>query len=159
MKNEPGPHALELRIPPAAVVFLVGLSMWLVRRFAPGFNFDLPFRALVAVACGAAGLGAAALGFAAFRRAKTTVNPMKPGSSSSLVRSGIYRVTRNPMYLGFLAMLMGWFALNANFLGLLALPAFVLYMNRFQIAPEERALRGIFGDDFRAYCAVVRRWI
>ena len=108
---------------------------------------------------GLLGVIACALGILEFKRAKTTVNPTKPESSSSLVRSGIYRHTRNPMYLGFLLILVGWATLTANILAFLVLPVFVLYMNRFQIKPEERALTLIFGDEFKAYCSTVRRWI
>ena len=94
-----------------------------------------------------------------FRRAKTTVDPTKPDSASSLVRTGIYRRTRNPMYLGFLLILTGCAAALANLTSFLILPAFVVYMNRFQIKPEERALASIFGDDFKAYYSEARRWI
>jgi len=94
-----------------------------------------------------------------FRRAKTTVNPMKPESASALVASGIYRYSRNPMYLGFLLMLLGWALWLSNASALLLLPAFVLYMNRFQICPEERALLSLFGPDYMQYRARVRRWL
>lgn len=105
------------------------------------------------------GLVACTLGWIEFRRAKTTVNPTKPESSSTLVKTGIYRGTRNPMYLGFLLMLAGWAIFIGNVLSLLGLPAFAFYMNQFQIKPEERALASIFGDEFRAYRSNVRRWI
>lgn len=105
------------------------------------------------------GIVACALGVLEFKWAKTTVNPTKPQSSSALVKSGIYRRTRNPMYLGFLLILIGLAILTANLVAFLILPAFALYMNQFQIKPEERALTSIFGDEFRAYCSSVRRWI
>ena len=99
------------------------------------------------------------MGFASFRRAKTTVNPMKPDSASSLVVSGIYDLTRNPMYLGFLVILVGWAFFLSNALGFIFLPLFVLYMNRFQIEPEERALASVFGEAFASYRSRVRRWL
>ena len=108
---------------------------------------------------GLSGVVTCTLGILEFKRAKTTVNPTKPGLSSSLVRSGIYRHTRNPMYLGFLLILVGWATWTANLLAFVVLPVFVLYMNRFQIKPEERALTSIFGDEFKAYCSETRRWI
>ena len=98
-------------------------------------------------------------GVVAFRRAKTTVNPMKPDTASSLVVSGIYRYTRNPMYLGFLLLLMAWAAALSNVLALVSLLAFVLYMNRFQIVPEERMLASRFAQDYAEYRARVRRWL
>jgi protein-S-isoprenylcysteine O-methyltransferase Ste14 len=95
----------------------------------------------------------------AFRRAGTTVNPMKPESSSSLVVSGIYAFTRNPMYLGFLFALLAWAIYLSHPAAFLVLPLFVWYMNRFQIEPEERALASLFGEAFTTYAARVRRWL
>jgi protein-S-isoprenylcysteine O-methyltransferase Ste14 len=84
---------------------------------------------------------------------------MKPESSSSLVVSGIYKLTRNPMYLGLLLVLLGWAIYLTNVLVFLLLPAFILYINRFQIAPEERALTALFGQEFAAYKSRTRRWL
>jgi protein-S-isoprenylcysteine O-methyltransferase Ste14 len=105
------------------------------------------------------GLCIALSGVVAFRRAGTTINPMKPGSSSSLVEAGIYSVTRNPMYLGVLLLLLAWAIYLANVLTVLFLPGFVWYMGRYQIEPEERALTALFGPEFTAYAARVRRWM
>jgi protein-S-isoprenylcysteine O-methyltransferase Ste14 len=99
------------------------------------------------------------LGVASFKRAKTTINPMKPESSSSLVISGIYKLSRNPMYLGFLLVLVGWAVLLSNALAFVFVPAFIFYMNRFQIDPEEKALAGKFGQEFLDYKSRVRRWL
>ena len=98
-------------------------------------------------------------GVVSFRRAKTTVNPLKPEQASSLVTSGIYRWSRNPMYVGFALFLVAWAAWLASPWTLLGVAGFVLYMNRFQIGPEERALASLFGIDFNHYCASVRRWL
>jgi protein-S-isoprenylcysteine O-methyltransferase Ste14 len=75
------------------------------------------------------------------------------------VRSGVYSFTRNPMYLGFLLVLVGWATFLSNALAFLILPAFILYMNRFQIEPEERALASLFAEEFVAYKSRVRRWL
>ena len=72
---------------------------------------------------------------------------------------GVYALTRNPMYLGLLLVLTGWAIFLSNVLGFVFLPAFVLYISRFQIAPEERALTSLFGRDFVAYKSRVRRWL
>ena len=152
-------HALELKVPPVALVIVAAGCMWLGAAWTPTLNVRVPFRPVTASLFGLLGLITCSLGVVEFKRAKTTVNPTKPQSSSSLVTSGIYRRTRNPMYLGFLLMLAGWAAARANLVAFLALPAFVLYMNEFQIKPEERALMSIFGDEFRAYCSSVRRWV
>jgi protein-S-isoprenylcysteine O-methyltransferase Ste14 len=151
--------ALELKIPPVALVIVAAVLMWLGSAYAPGLNVEFPFQSVIAWVIGLLGLITCILGVVAFKRAKTTVNPTKPESSSSLVTSGIYRRTRNPMYFGFLLMLTGWAAARANMVAFLALPTFVLYMNHFQIKPEERALMSIFGDKFKNYCSSVRRWI
>ncbi|MNJ74873.1 hypothetical protein D3C77_718740 [compost metagenome] len=87
------------------------------------------------------------------------VNPLKPASASALVTSGIYRVTRNPMYLGFALVLAAWTVFLASPFTLLGIAAFVLYIDRFQILPEERALHQLFGEAMDEYCARVRRWI
>jgi protein-S-isoprenylcysteine O-methyltransferase Ste14 len=152
-------HFLELKIPPAALVLLAALLMWLGSSLVPGFTFHFQFQRIVAWSFILVGVIVSARGFIQFKRAKTTVNPTKPESSSSLVTSGIYQRTRNPMYLGFFLTLLGWAIWTANVLSFAVLPLFVLYMNRFQIKPEERALARIFGDEFKTYCSQVRRWI
>lgn len=159
MATKTGKQALELKVPPVALVLIFGLAIWLGRAFAPAFNVQLPFRWIVAWSFGLLGVVMAASGVLDFKRAKTTVNPTTPQSTSSLVNTGIYRHTRNPMYLGFLLILVGWATSTANILAFLALPLFIAYMNRFQIKPEERALGSIFGSEFEKYCSTVRRWI
>lgn len=150
---------LELKVPPLALVFLAGGCMWLITRAVPAFGLVSPAHVAPAVGVVIIGLVIAGMGIVSFRMAKTTVNPMKPESSSTLVVTGIYRMTRNPMYLGFLSILFGWGIFLSNILALLILPSFVLYMNRFQIEPEERALTNLFGRAFVTYRDRVRRWI
>ena len=152
-------HALELKVPPVAVVLFMAALMWLVARAVPVFEIALPARGFLAVGLAVTGMVASLSGVVSFRRANTTVNPMKPDSSSSLVSSGVYALTRNPMYLGFLLVLAGWAVFLSNVLGLLLLPMFVFYMNRFQIEPEEKALAILFGPAFIAYQSRVRRWL
>ena len=122
-------------------------------------NFTFSARGEWAAAFGLVGVACSALGVAAFRHARTTVNPLTPDATTALVVSGIYRVTRNPMYLGFLLLLIAEIVWLANPVALLVAPAFVLYLNRFQIGPEDIALRSRFGAEFNAYATRVRRWI
>lgn len=152
-------QGLELKVPPVALVLITGVLMWLGAWSVPRLGFPMPGRFYVA--CGMALIGTlvSILSVVSFRRARTTVNPMKPESTSSLVVAGIYGVTRNPMYLGFLLMLLGWGAWLSNVLTLLPVAGFVVYMTIFQIRPEERALEEHFGPDFAAYRNQVRRWI
>ena len=137
---------LELKIPPLAVGLIVGGLMWLAKRAAPALSFAFPGRQAVAIIVAIAGVTIIGIGIVSFSRAKTTVNPMKPDSASSLVVSGIYGRTRNPMYLGFFVILIGWAIFLSNALAFACLPLFILYMNRFQIEPEERALASLFGE-------------
>ena len=152
-------HVLEVRVPPPAVALLTGGLMWGVAWTSPEFGFALRGREFLAGALAATGMVICGIGVAAFLRTRTTLNPMKPESSSTLVVSGLYKVTRNPMYLGMLLALAGWAFFISNVLAFLVLPGFVVYMNRFQIEPEERALASRFGDEFLRYAARVRRWI
>jgi len=152
-------RALELKVPPPAFALFIALLMWLVSWAMPHLGFDFPGRVLIAVGLALAGTIIAVSGVASFRRAKTTINPMKPESSTFLVVSGVYKYTRNPMYLGLLLVLAGWAVFLFNLLAFLLLPAFILYMNRFQIEPEERALRSMFPPEFVAYECRVRRWL
>lgn len=152
-------QALENRIPPPLVAVLFGVLMGLFSRWLPGLDPDLHTRLLLALPLVMAGLLFVLAGGLSFRRARTTVNPLKPASASALVTSGIYRYTRNPMYAGFALCLLAWGLYLANPLALLGVPEFVLYMNRWQVGPEERALERLFGSDFTAYQRQVRRWL
>jgi protein-S-isoprenylcysteine O-methyltransferase Ste14 len=152
-------RALKLRIPPPLVALAMVALMWLVARAAPTFAFVLPARRLVAGCFAFAGVTTAVIGVAAFRRAGTTLNPLQPEKASALVTSGIYNITRNPMYLGLLLVLVAWECLLSNWLAAVFLPLFVLYMNHFQIRPEEAALTSAFGQEFISYKAKVRRWL
>jgi protein-S-isoprenylcysteine O-methyltransferase Ste14 len=150
--------SLELRVPPVAVVSVAALCMWMLARWTPGLGWDEYWRLGTAVSLLVAGVGVAVAGVLAFRRARTTVNPTTPQAASSMVRSGIYSHTRNPMYLGMLLVLAAWAAWLANPAALAVLPACLLYLNRFQIEPEERILAGLFAGEFDAYRRSVRRW-
>ena len=152
-------RVLKLKVPPPAVVFVAAVLMWLVSQVLPAFAFVLPARNLFAISLAVVGFVTGISGVLTFRRARTTVNPMKPRSSSSLVIWGVYSVTRNPMYLGGLLILTGWAIFVSNALAFLFLPAYILYINRFQIAPEEEALTSLFGQEFVAYISRVRRWL
>ncbi|MEK6804375.1 MAG: isoprenylcysteine carboxylmethyltransferase family protein [Nitrospirota bacterium] len=150
---------LELKIPPLMLVLLAGGVMWWIAWAAPTLGFVFPARRICVMGAVLIGTAVAGMGIFSFRRAKTTVNPMKPDSSSALVVTGIYRLTRNPMYLGFLWILLGWGIFLSNAPAFLVLPGFAFYMNRFQIEPEERALTRLFGQAFVTYATQVRRWI
>lgn len=150
---------LELKIPPLLVWFIIAGAMLGVARFAPGLSFTLAGSSAIALGLVALGGALAVAGVIAFRARRTTVNPLTPGASTSVVSSGVYRVSRNPMYLGFLLALAGWAVYLSNAGAVLLLPAFVAYMTRYQIKPEERALLAKFGAEFAQYMSRVRRWL
>lgn len=151
--------SLELKIPPVLLVLGIGLAMWLVSRLTP--SLDLPWfvRTGAALVLALAGLGIAVAGVLYFHQAKTTLNPTRPASASALVDGGIYRVTRNPMYLGLALLLLAWAVYLSSLPALLLLPVFILFINRLQIVPEERALASLFTDRYAAYKKRVRRWL
>ena len=152
-------QVLRLKVPPVAVVFATAALMWLSSRAVPSAELAIPARKFVALCLAIGGAVTSISGVVSFRRAGTTVNPLTPGAASSLVRSGIYKLSRNPMYLGFLMALLGWAFYLSNALAFVLVPVFFGYMNRFQIDPEEDALASRFGQEFASYAARVRRWI
>jgi len=152
-------HALELKIPPPVVALLVAVAMWGISLVTPSVVVPTPIRVSVAIAIALAGIGIAISGALSFRRARTTVNPLKPETTSSLVTDGVYRFTRNPMYVGVAAVLLAWAVFLSSPLALLGPLVFILYIGRFQIVPEERVLSAMFGAAYSAYRAKVRRWI
>lgn len=163
---------LELKIPPPAVALVCALAMKGIALLAapsvaagdalpPAVAGGPSWTALriVAVALVVLGLGIDVAGVLSFRKARTTINPLKPANSSALVTSGIYRLTRNPMYLGMAVLLTGWTAWLGTPWALAGVAVFVLWITRFQILPEERVLAQLFGAEFAAYRAHVRRWL
>ena len=152
-------NSLELKIPPPAVAVIVAIAMWWLSLLTPALDLPRSVRVDAAFALAVLGLAIAIAGVVSFRRARTTVNPMKPETASALVTSGIYRWTRNPMYLGDLLVLLALAIWLASIWALAGVVAFALYIGRFQIEPEERRLNALFGADYAAYRARVRRWI
>lgn len=150
---------LELKIPPPFVTLITGVAMFFLARELPlvalpsSWTFGVGF--LLALMGGLIDLG----GLLAFRRHKTTVNPMAPQRTTSIVRTGVYRYTRNPMYLGMVFLLVAWAVFMSSAWSLLAVPVFMGYMTRFQIKPEERVLAERFGQVYADYCGSVRRWL
>jgi len=150
---------LELKIPPLLVWLVMAGAMLGVAYLAPGLSFTLAGSSAFALALAGLGGAVAVAGVIAFRAKRTTVNPLTPGASSTVVSNGVYRLSRNPMYLGFLLALAGWAVYLSNAGAALLLPAFVAYMTRYQIKPEERALLAKFGSEFADYRSRVRRWL
>jgi protein-S-isoprenylcysteine O-methyltransferase Ste14 len=152
-------QSLELKIPPPLVAALIAVLMWGISTVTPPVDAPHAVRIFAATALALIGGGFDVAGVVSFYLAKTTVNPLKPDRASLLVTTGVYRVTRNPMYLGLLLILAAWTIFLASAWACAGLPLFVLYLNRFQIEPEERILSAKFGAAFAAYQSRVRRWL
>ena len=150
---------LETKVPPPIVAVSVGVGMWLISTAVPHAGPAVVPRLIAALAIALIGGAAAASGAAAFRKAQTTVSPLHPERTSAVVSNGIFRVTRNPMYLGLLLVLLGVAVFLWSLPALVGPLAFVAYMGRFQIVPEERALEQKFGTEYVEYKRRVRRWL
>jgi protein-S-isoprenylcysteine O-methyltransferase Ste14 len=152
-------YKLELKIPPVILMLGVGFLMWLASLILPGIQLPDYLRLTCAVALSIAGVFFAVTGVYAFKQTQTTLDPTTPTNASSLVTVGVYKRTRNPMYVGLFFFLLSWGMFLSNIYSLVLSLGFVLYMNRFQIRPEEKALTTIFGAAFIDYKQRVRRWL
>ena len=152
-------NALALKVPPVAQVIITAAAMYGVSKMVPALTFSLNGSTALAVGLGVMGLSLGVMGVTQFRKAQTTPNPQALEKVSSLVTSGIYRYSRNPMYLGLVLILLGWAFYLSHFLAFVLLPIFILYMTRFQIQPEEQMMARKFGKTYQAYLNKVRRWI
>ncbi len=150
---------LELKIVPPLVVAVFALGMWAVAKITPRFEILSTYKTPTAVVFAAAGVVLMLVSALYFKRAGTTINPRHPDESSALVTSGVYRFSRNPIYIADTLILVGWGLFLSNLYALALIVGFVLYMTRFQIKAEERALEELFGEGYVAYKAKVRRWL
>ncbi len=151
-------HPLELLVPPPVVMLAAAGLGWLSTWLWPGgvlFQLPLPWVLVPVVLAGVVGTLAV---FHCFR-ARTTVHPHCPEKTSCLVAYGVFRLSRNPMYLSLLLLLTAWMLQLGHLLSPLWLAGFVAYITRFQIRPEERVLQELFGDEYDAYCRTTRRWM
>jgi len=150
---------MSLRIPPVVQVLICGAFGWGLSSVTPFLAFEGVWHSAAALLFFFAGMAILALALGAFIRARTTVNPLAPERAETLVTTGLYRVSRNPMYLAMAAILTGGAFLMGNLSAFLAPILFVWLMTEFQIKPEERALQARFGEAFDAYRIRTRRWI
>jgi len=147
------------RVPPVAVTLIVAALMWALSRSCPACGYAVPGREFVMIALMMVAAAVGIAGLRAFHHARTTPNPLRPEKASALVTGGIYRHTRNPMYVALAIALLGWAIWLGHALATLGVVAFIGWMDRLQIPAEERALRALFGDEFVHYCSEVRRWL
>ena len=148
---------METKIPPPIVTLVFGLSIYFSRGIfqVVEIKYSFYFGILLLILGFIILISAVRL----FRKDKTTVNPLSPEQATKLVTDGIFKYSRNPMYLG-MALVLGSIAVFFNLIGGIILVAlFCAYITKFQILPEERAMRDLFSDDFDKYTKVTRRWI
>ncbi|MGL4497315.1 MAG: methyltransferase family protein, partial [Beijerinckiaceae bacterium] len=151
---------LELKIPPPLVVAAAAGLLWLADLGWPGFGRPAAAWRWAGIGIlASAGLALDATAAWRFIRARTTILPMNPARTQALVTGGLYRFSRNPMYLGQTLLLAAFALWLGHAVGLIAVPAFMAYLTRFQIVPEERILAARFPADYAAYRARVRRWL
>lgn len=150
---------LELKVPPVVLLLIIALMMWGIAELFTSFSFSFFVSSFVALLIAFLGVVFALLGVYQFRKQGTTVDPRIPEKSASLVTSGVYQFSRNPMYVGMLLMLVGWVIYLGNIASFIMLPVFILYMNRFQIMPEETFMAEKFGSAYQQYQKSVRRWL
>lgn len=150
---------LEHRLPPPVVALLLAAGMWWLAAWPPAWPWTGEGRWPLVLALVVVGLLFDLSGLVVFLRQRTTINPLRPERASSLVTGGVYRITRNPMYVGLCCLLLAWALFLWSPWTLLGPVLFVAWITRLQIVPEERELERKFGDDYRAYRARVRRWL
>jgi protein-S-isoprenylcysteine O-methyltransferase Ste14 len=150
---------MQPRIPPPIVMLLAATLMWVLHHWIPLSHWiATPWNRLGALP-GAVGVAIAVAAFVRFRQAGTTVSPTDPGKTSRLVTDGVFCVSRNPMYLGLVLLLIGWAIWLGSASPWLIPPLFVIVISVVQIIPEEHALGQLFGEQYLSYRRSVARWI
>ncbi len=150
---------LSLKIPPPVQALIFGAVMWVVDNQVSGGQFQFEFQLPIAILIAISGVALVITSMLEFRRASTTIDPFHPEETSSLVDSGVFRFSRNPMYMSLLLVLIAWSIWLGSSYNLAVLAMFVSYITVFQIKPEEAVLKSLFGEEFEQYCSKVRRWI
>jgi protein-S-isoprenylcysteine O-methyltransferase Ste14 len=154
-----GGSRLDLRVPPVVILLVAAILAWSLSRLFPGLDVEFPGARFIAASSALLGAVFGIAGIAAFRRHGTTVDPRVPGEARTVVRGGIYRYTRNPMYVGLALILTAGAIALGNLAAFGAVPAFVAYLTAYQIRPEERLLLEKFGKPYADYAMKVRRWL
>ena len=148
---------METKIPPPIVTLLFGLSIYFSRGIFQAVEVKYSF--YIAILLLILGLTVLISAVRLFRKDKTTVNPLSPEQATKLVMDGVFKYSRNPMYLG-MAFILGSIAVFFNLIGgIILIALFCFYITKFQIIPEERAMSNLFSQDFDKYKQKTRRWI
>jgi|SRR5690625_3131448 len=150
---------LELAVPPPVVMAVTAGIMWVVTVTFPLFTFPWLYHPVAVILLAAMGLLIGSLAVLKFHQSDTTIHPEQLQKTRVFVCSGPYRYSRNPMYLGIVLLLLAWAIFLGNALAFFGVWVFIIYITRYQIIPEERALHRQFGDAYDRYTRAVRRWI
>ncbi|PID62758.1 MAG: protein-S-isoprenylcysteine methyltransferase [Gammaproteobacteria bacterium] len=150
---------IELKIPPVVALLITLLGLWLSSLLLGNSHWPSALRWTGLFVFATTGIGVAALGVRQFRQAQTSFSPTQPSTASTLVDTGIFAYTRNPMYLGMALVIIGLVSYAGHSLLAVWPVVFVAYLTQFQIKPEERRLSEKFGEAFSRYTRRVRRWI
>ena len=148
---------LKNKIPPPIVTLVFAALILFSTKWTPSLEFS--GQNLISLFFMIAGFIVLLIAISAFIKFKTTINPLKPEQASSLVMTGIFKFSRNPMYLGMLLLILSLWIKTGAILGFILVPGFMAYMNYFQILPEERAMKALFSGKYKVYCQQVRRWL
>lgn len=150
---------LKLKIPPVVVTAIFGFLMWALSKTVLSSYFNVSIPNVITGGVGILSVLWGVAGLWEFWKHKTTVNPHRPEKTQTIVKTGIYKYSRNPMYVALLFLLLAWVLYLEYWPSAFLIPLFVVYMNRFQIEPEEQMLRQIFGSDYKRYEEEVNRWL
>jgi protein-S-isoprenylcysteine O-methyltransferase Ste14 len=148
---------LKNKIPPPIVTLIFAALIYFSSEWSPSIVFR--GQNLISLFLMTVGFIVLLIAISAFIKLKTTINPLKPEAASSLVTTGIFRISRNPMYLGMLLLIISLWIKTGAVLGFILVAGFIAYLNYFQILPEEQAMKGLFSDKYKTYCQQVRRWL
>ncbi|MGI9271948.1 MAG: methyltransferase family protein [Woeseiaceae bacterium] len=150
---------MKNKVPPPILLLLFGAAMWFVAKSEFAYPVSIPYALIIAIVIAVIGVSIAVLALRRFSAAETTVNPLKPDTATSLVQSGIFSKSRNPMYVGLVMDLVAWSVWLQSLGNIVLLLVFIVVLNEWQIKPEEAAMRKLFGDEYADYCKKVRRWL
>ena len=148
---------LKNKIPPPIVTLVFAALIYFSSKWSPNIVFS--GQNLISLFLMTVGLIVLLIAISAFIKLKTTINPLKPEAASSLVTTGIFRISRNPMYLGMLLLIISLWIKTGAVLGFILVAGFIAYLNYFQIFPEEQAMKRLFSDKYKTYCQQLRRWL
>ena len=149
---------MRLKLPPVVIVAVFALGMYLLDLYLPFGEFDFFGRTLLIKVLWGLAILITLVAIFQFLRAGTTTSPVKPENATVLITNGIYRYSRNPMYLAMLLILLGYGLYLGNAFNTLLAAGFVYYMNAYQIKPEEEALTALYGREYTHYLRATRRW-